>query len=99
MGHGWLRGWTCSGNPRDVREGGCDRGSDCSPLPQRLPHAVRSRDDALADAELAAHENERASAAHDTACRLDEFADLHRVDEMHIEMHGRLRLLVVRIPR
>ena len=32
------------------------------------------------------------------AFRLDEFADLHRVDEMHVEMHGRLRLLPVRIP-
>ena len=29
---------------------------------------------------------------------LDEFADLHRVDEVHVEMHRRLRLLLVRVP-
>src|SRR3954468_1024664 len=69
-----------------------------SVLPQRLPHAVRGRDHAVADRDLAAHEEQRARAAHHAAFGLDEFADLHRVDEVHIEMNGRLRLLVVRIP-
>src|SRR5205085_8365514 len=68
-------------------------------LAERLPHAVRGRDRAFADDEFAAHEDERARAAHDTAAGLDELADLHRVDEMHVEVYRRLRLLVIRVPR
>jgi len=30
--------------------------------------------------------------------RLDELADLHGIDEMHVELHGRLRLALVRVP-
>src|SRR5258708_9404360 len=65
---------------------------------QCLPYAIAGRDHALADHEVGAHEDERARAAHDLAARFDEVADLDGVDEVHIEMHGRLRLLPVRVP-
>src|SRR5882672_1343152 len=65
---------------------------------QCLPYAIVGRDHTLADHELGAHEDERARAAHHLAARFDEVADLDGVNEMHIEMHGGLRLLPVRIP-
>src|SRR5258708_24876424 len=66
--------------------------------PQRLPHPIRGADHALADDELRAHEDERAGPSHHLATRLDELADLHRIDEVDVEMHGRLRPFAVRVP-
>src|SRR6185295_19837215 len=59
----------------------------CMLLTQRFPHAVGGRHHAFSDDELAAHEDERARAAQDAAARLDELADLHRVDEVYVEVH------------
>src|SRR3954471_23405183 len=53
--------------------------------PQRFPDPAAGCDHALADDQFGAHEDQRARAAHDLAARFDEIADLHGVDEMHVE--------------
>src|SRR3569832_2533113 len=65
---------------------------------ERLPQAFGRGHAPLADFQLGVHEDERARAPHDLAVRLDEFADLHRVDAVHVELHRRLRHASIGVP-
>lgn len=57
------------------------------PVPARtFGHPGSATAGPVADHEFTAHENERAGTA---ASRLDELADLYRVDEVHVEMDRR----------
>ena len=62
------------------------------PSPQNLPDAARRGDDLRADLELRFDEQERPGFAHHIAMRLDEVADLHAADELHVELDGGVRL-------
>jgi tripartite-type tricarboxylate transporter receptor subunit TctC len=69
-----------------------------SALAERLPHPVGGRHDARSDHELGAHEDHRARPPHHPTVGFDEIADLDRVDEVHVELHGRLGLALVGVP-
>jgi hypothetical protein len=62
---------------------------------QTLPHAICGCHDACSDHEFGAHEDQRACPADDPALGFDKLADLNSIDEMHVELDGRLRLAFV----
>ena len=63
-----------------------------SSLPKCLPNPIGRRHYALADYKLCAHEHQRARPSHHSAPCLDEITDPNRVDKMHVELDGHLRL-------
>src|SRR3984893_10777524 len=65
---------------------------------QRLPHAIGGCHDPITNQEFGAHKDQRARPADDPAPGFHKLADLNGLDEMHVELDGRLRFSVVSVP-
>src|SRR6516164_3509233 len=79
--------WLSSPSKEEDQGGGHLRFAAYLPDPRRVRHRAR------ADDELTLHENDRAREPHDFTMRFDEFVKPHRVDELHIQFDGGMRLV------